>query len=252
MFRLPHRFAWPVIVTLTAGILVSDTRAEGLGDFLRRGLEGFGGAKPEDARERPAPAEASAGLREALVVGIERVVGELGRPGGFLENPRFRIPLPSPFAEAGEAMRMVGLGALADDLERRTNRAAEEAVRVARDLFVEAVRGLGFDDAVAILRGPSDAATRYLERTTGAELERRMRPIVERELADAGALALWDRLVARAGRIPFLGRPEAGLTDHVLTRTREALFTLLAEEERRIRTDPAARTTELLRRVFGR
>ncbi len=228
-------------------------RSQGdLGGWLQRGLEGLGRGRTAAEGGGLAPAEVGAGLREALVVGIRRVVDTLGRPGGFLESRRFRIPLPSPLAEAGDVLRMAGLGALVDDLEVRMNRGAEQAVRIAADLFITAIRELTFRDALAILEGPPDAATRYLERTTGAELERRMRPIVEAELRDAGALALWQRLVGEVGTLPFVGRPERDLTDHVLAATRKALFTLLAEEERRIRTEPAARTTELLRRVFGR
>lgn len=198
------------------------------------------------------PETAGAGLREALPVGIGRAVDFLGRPGGLLNSERFRIPLPSPFAEADQALRMVGLGQTADDLEARMNRGAERAVRVAKDLFVEAVRRLTFEDALAILQGPEDVVTRHLERTTGAGLQRRMRPIVERELQDAGALALWEQLVGQAKSVPSLGSPEKGLVDHVTERASHALFAVLAEEEKRIRTNPAARTTELLQRVFGR
>ncbi len=241
-----------LLFALLAPTPVISLRAQGsFDDWLGKGAGLLGGQGERPERAATSRSEAGTGLREALVVGIERVVATLGRPGGFLDSARFHIPLPSPFAGAGKILRMVGLSAVADDLERRMNRAAEQAVPVAKDLFVEAIRNLTFADALSILRGPPDAATRYLERSTGEVLEARMRPIVERQLADVGALGLYHRLVGEAADIPFLDKPETTLTDHVVRRAREALFTRLAEEEKRIRTNPAARTTELLRRVFG-
>jgi len=195
--------------------------------------------------------EVSGGLREALEVGIVRVVDRLGRPGGFLEDPRFHIPLPSPLDKAQTALRMSGLSGLADDLEVRMNRAAEQAVPVAKDVFLGAVRGLTFEDAMAIFRGPPDSATRHLERTSGAELANRMRPIVEDALADAGAVQLCDGLAGQAASLPFVGSVRTNLTDHVLDWANRALFGYLAEEEKAIRQNPAARTTGLLQKVFG-
>ncbi len=248
-----HRIAFLLLLSslLAAAPMVPVRAQGGFGDWIGKGAALLGERDEGTEGQGTGRSEAEAGLREALVVGIRRVVAGLGRPGGFLDSRRFHIPLPSPFAEAGRMLRLVGLSAVAEDLERRMNRAAEQAVTVAEDLFVEAIRNLTFADALGILRGPADAATRYLERSTGEALEARMRPIVEQQLADTGALALYRRLLGEAADLPFLGEPETSLTDHVVRRARGALFTRLAEEEARIRDNPAARSTELLRRVFG-
>lgn len=196
-------------------------------------------------------AEMAAGLTEALVVGTERVVEQLGRPGGFLENPKARIPLPGPLEQAQGALRLAGMSGMVDDLEVRMNRAAEEATPVAKDLIIEAIRGLTFEDAIGIVRGPSDAATRYLERETSAPLGQKMRPIVDRALAHAGATEVFESIAGQLSGIPFAGSLEVDLTGHVVSHAEDAIFAYLAEEEAAIRSDPAARTTSLLRSVFG-
>jgi hypothetical protein len=163
-----------------------------------------------------------------------------------------RVPLPGPVAAARSALALVGLAGLADDLEVRLNRAAERAMPVAGELLVEAVRGLSFQDALGIVGGPDDAATRYLEREVGDELASRMRPVVDEALAQAGAVRAFEALAGRYADLPFVAGLRADLTGHVLAYAQRGLFAYLGEEEARIREDPAARTTELLRRVFGR
>lgn len=230
--------------TPAAGQSLLDMLNKGVGALQQQGGGTGGGSGLSEG-------EVSGGLREALEVGIVRVVERLGRPGGFLEDPRFHIPLPSPLDKAQSALRLAGLSGLADDLEVRMNRAAEQAVPVAKDLFLEAVRGLTFEDAMAIFRGPPDSATRYLERSAGPELTRRMRPIVEEKLAEAGAVQLFDQLAGQAANLPFVGSVRTNLTDHVLDWANRALFGYLAEEEKAIRENPVARTTDLLKKVFG-
>jgi hypothetical protein len=195
--------------------------------------------------------EIAAGLKEALRVGTDRVVASLGRTDGFLADPKVHIPLPGVLADAQSALRTIGAAGLADDLELRLNRAAEQATPIAKDLFVQAIGGLTFEDVQAIYRGADDAATRYLERTTRGSLSDAMRPIIDRALADAGAIAAYDALIARAGAAPFLPDLKANLTGHVQQRALDGLFLYLAAEERAIRQNPAKRTTDLLKRVFG-
>ena len=193
----------------------------------------------------------AAALTEALVIGAERAVAELGRPDGFLGDPDVHIPLPGVLAQARSALALVGMAGLADDLEVRLNRAAEQAVPVAGELLVQAIRGLTFGDAIEILRGPEDSATRYLDRATGDELALRMRPVVDDALAQAGAVQALDALAGQYARLPFVSGLRADLTGPVLDYARRAIFGRLGDEEARIREDPAARTTDLLRRVFG-
>lgn len=213
---------------------------------LGEALEGLLGA-PSGLSQ----SEIAAGLREALRVGTDRTVTQLAREDAFWANPRIRIPLPQPLADARQALRPLGLAGLLDDLERQLNRGAERAMPIARDLFWQAISSLTFDDVIAIWRGPDDAATRYLERTTRGELAARMRPVVQDALGEAGAIQMYDALVQRAANLPLVPDLRADLTGHVLDRSMDVLFTFLAQEEQAIRENPAARTTELLRRVFG-
>ncbi len=196
-------------------------------------------------------ADVAAGLTEALVVGTDRVVEQLGRPGGFLDDPKARIPLPGALEQAQSALQMVGMSNMVDDLELRMNRAAEQATPVARDLVVEAIRGLTFQDAAAILNGPNDSATRYLEQKTSGPLAKEMYPIVDEALAEAGAVQVFESVVGEYEAIPFADTLDVDLTGHVVSYAEKAIFNYLAQEEAAIRTNPAARTTSLLESVFG-
>ncbi len=195
--------------------------------------------------------DVAAGLTEALVVGTDRVVGQLGQQGGFLDDPKVRIPLPGALEKAQSALKLAGMSGMVDDLEVRMNRAAEQATPVARDLVVDAIKGLTFQDAAGILSGPDDSATQYLEGKTGGELGELLHPIVDRALADAGAVKAFDGVVDQYQTIPFASKLKVDLSGHVVDYTKKAIFGYLAEEEAAIRTNPAARTTTLLKSIFG-
>lgn len=192
----------------------------------------------------------AAGLREALRVGSERAVSTLGRPDGFLKSA-FHIPLPDSLVQAREVAVRFGLAGLFDDVEVRLNRAAEAAAPRAQKLFVSAIRQLSFDDVLGIYRGPDDAATRYLRRTTGSALRAEMRPVIDESLAEVGALNAFRSLAEQYNRLPLVTPIDADLTRHVLDHAADALFAQVAREEAAIRRNPAKRTTELLQKVFG-
>lgn len=196
-------------------------------------------------------AEIIDGLREALRIGTDNVVSRLGAPGGFLNDPRIRIPLPYGLNRAQEQLSRVGLSGMLDDLEVRMNRAAEAATPRARALFVNAIRDMSIQDAQSILNGPDDAATRYFESRMREPLGTEMRPIVDETLSDAGAVRVHDDLMRRYRSIPFLPEVDTDLSGHVVDRALDGVFHYLAVEEAAIRQDPARRTTELLRKVFG-
>ena len=191
------------------------------------------------------------GLREALRVGSERVTASLGKVDGFNTNPDVHIPLPDELETVQSALAMAGLSGLADDLELRMNRAAETAAPEAQAMFVDAIAAMTLEDAQGILNGPDDAATRYFQDKMSGPLTERFTPVVNRELADAGAVQSYQQMMGDYDQIPFMPSVEADLTPYVVEEALGGMFLMLAREEAAIRKDPAARTTELLQTVFG-
>ncbi len=196
-------------------------------------------------------AEIGDGLREALRVGTRRVVAALGRTDGFNADPQVHIPLPDSMRRAQKFMRRFGLSAMADDLELRLNRAAEAAVPEASSLFADTIAAMTIDDVRAIYNGPRDAATEYFRSKMQKPLAERMKPIVEKALAEAGAIRSYDALISEYKSMPLVPDIKANLTRHVLEKALDGVFLYLAREEAKIRENPAARSTELLKKVFG-
>jgi hypothetical protein len=199
----------------------------------------------------PSEATIAAGLREALQIGAERSVARAARPGGFLDDPRVRIPLPPQLDKLGRGLRALGFAGAVDDLETAMNRTAERAAREAEGPLVAAVTSLQIADARAILAGPDDAATEYLRRTSGDALRERFAPVVASAMRGTDVHRAYEELRSRNRALALLADPTVDLERYVTEETLDGLFTLIRSEEHRIRTDPAARTTELLRAVFG-
>jgi hypothetical protein len=215
--------------------------AAAVGDLLGTG----GGAGPTRS-------QVAAGLAEALRVGTERAVATTSRPGGFLDDPRLRIALPDELQTTAKAARAIGLGPQVDALEVTMNRAAEEASGQAVQVFGDAIGRMTIQDAFGILNGGDDAATRYFRQATEDSLRAHFEPVVASAMQEVGVYRAYDGLVSRYGALGLLGDPRASLDAHVTQATLDGLFSVLAREEKKIREDPAARTTALLRQVFGR
>lgn len=196
-------------------------------------------------------AEVAAGLKEALSVGSGRVVSQLGKVGGFMKDPAIKIPLPGALQSVQKALSAVGAGGLANDLQARLNRAAEVASGKAKPLFLDAVQKMTFDDAVQIWKGPQDAATQYFKRQMTPGLTDTFRPEVQDGLAKAGAVKAYDKMMGRYEKLPFVPDAKADLTDYTVEKGLAGLFHYLGKEEASIRQNPGARSTELLRKVFG-
>jgi hypothetical protein len=196
--------------------------------------------------------EIAAGLREALRVGSDRVVAQLGQTDGFNRDPQVHIPLPEDLNEVRRKLAKIGMASLFDDLELRLNRAAEAATPKAKELFWQAISDMSLDDARAILSGGSDAATRYFERSMSPGLTTAMRPLVAQTLEEVGAIKSFNKVMNTYRSIPFAPAVNADLTGYVVERGKNGIFRYLAKEEAAIRNDPGKRTTELLRRVFAR
>jgi len=191
------------------------------------------------------------GLKQALSVGSQNVVGQLGRVDGFNSDPVAHIPLPRGLEKVRDIVKKVGLSGELDNLETRINRAAEQATPKAKQLFLSAISRMTIDDAVGILRGPDNAATEYFRGTMGGDLADAMRPIIDNSLSQVGAVRSFNSLLASYQKIPLAPPIEADLTDHVLEKGVDGIFHYIAVEEKAIRDDPLKRTTELLQRVFG-
>jgi hypothetical protein len=201
-------------------------------------------------------AEAGTGLQQALVTGVHRVVGQLGARDGYLGNPQVRIPLPSQLKAVESGLRLVGQSAYADRFVETMNRAAEQAVGEATPVFVDAITGMTFDDALGVVRGPNDAATQYLRRTAGPALRERMLPIVRAATESTRVTAAYKSLVDKAAAgVPMAGglvdMDAADLDGYVTDRALDGLYKLLAAQEASIRTSPAEWTTDVMKKVFG-
>ncbi|MCB1759999.1 MAG: DUF4197 domain-containing protein [Gammaproteobacteria bacterium] len=196
--------------------------------------------------------EMVSGLKEALSVGVERAIKLLGRDGGFLNDKSVRIPLPGVLGRVEDGLRMAGQGALADEFIGTMNRAAERAVPEAASIFGDTIRGMTLKDAQGILQGPDDAATRYFRQQSGERLTQALRPIVEQATAGAGVTSAYKRMIGKAGFLATLiDQQQLDLDSYVTDKALDGLFLKLAAEEKLIRENPLARSTDLLQKVFS-
>ncbi len=170
---------------------------------------------------------------------------------GYFGDPQIRIPLPEQLETIADKLRSVGMAAQLDELELTMNRAAESAAAEATPVFVDAIMSMSFSDARSILQGGERAATDYFEANTRSELAQRFAPIVDASMRRVGVFQLYDQVATRIALLPFVDPAQLDLRAFVNDRALDGLFSVLAREEARIREDPAARTTDLLRRVFG-
>lgn len=195
--------------------------------------------------------EIANGLREALDMGIKKQVSKLTQTDGFLKNELVKIILPQELQKVDKTLRDIGLSNLADEGLKILNRAAEEAVSEATPIFVNAVRGITFGDAKNILLGGDNAATQYLTQATRAELYAKFNPVIKKSFEKVGADKIWGNLITRYNALPLTNDVNPDLTDYVTQEALQGVFTMIAVEEKEIRTKASARTTTLLKRVFA-
>ena len=200
-------------------------------------------------------ADAVAGIRAALQNGVGSAITQVGRRDGFLGDRTIRIPLPGYLADLQSNLGRFGLSGLLDNLQTQINRGAEAAAPLARDIFVDAIRAMSIQDALGIVQGGPTSATDYFQGATTPRLTQLFRPVMDSALARAGAIQTFDQLTARLDTIPLA--PELGanakdrLIDHGVEKGLDGLFYYIGREEAAIRQNPARRTSEILRRVFG-
>jgi uncharacterized protein DUF4197 len=192
-----------------------------------------------------------AGLKQALELSTGKAVGLAGKTDGFLQNEDIRILLPTKLQSVGKAMRLIGEGDTVDDLEIGMNRAAERASPQAKPIFLDAIKKMSFSDARSILTGGETAATEYFRRTCSADLTTAFTPIVHTSMQRVGVIKKYDRVIKNAPGGSAIAN-EFDLDKYVVSKTLDGLFYMLGQEEVRIRTNPAAQTTELLKEVFAK
>lgn len=196
-------------------------------------------------------ADIASGLRQALDFGIEKQVKKLTLKDGFYGNSLVKILLPEELKKVDKTLRDIGLGSLADDGIKMLNRAAEDAVKQATPIFVNAVKDITFADAKNILLGTNDAATSYLQGKTNTALYNKFNPVIKNSFAKVGADRIWENLINRYNKIPFVNKVNPDLTDYVTNQALKGVYTMIAVEEQKIRTKVGSRTTDLLRKVFA-
>jgi len=195
--------------------------------------------------------EVAAGLREALIQGISKGSDQASQLDGYYKNPQLKIPFPTEAQRVERALRDIGLGSEVDKFVRQLNRGAERAAVQAKPIFISAIRSLTIEDAFSILNGDQNAATNYLMRTTSEPLKSKFLPIIGMALDEVNATKYYGDIVTRYNKIPLVKKVNPNLDDYAVNRTIDGLFLLVAREEANIRANPVARSTELLKKVFG-
>jgi len=193
----------------------------------------------------------AAGLKEALNNGISKQVSKLTATDGFYKNEAVKILLPAELQKVDKTLRSMGMSKLADDGLRVLNRAAEEGVKEATPIFVEAVKNMSFKDAKTILMGNENAATTYLQNETTTALYGKFSPVIQTSLSNVGADKVWASILTKYNAIPLVKKVNPNLKDYVTKETLKGVFKMVAFEEKAIRTNLKERNTEVLKNVFA-
>lgn len=244
-----------------AAITATGAARADFADLLKGLTEQYKAAAPAASTPATTAAPATAaltqdeivrGLKEALAKGAQGAVAKLGKEGGFLNNTAVKIPMPASLAKVEKALRQFGQDKYADQFVATMNQAAEKAVPEAAAILGDAIRDMTLEDAQAILKGPDDAATQYFRKKSEARLTERFKPIVTQATDQAGVTSAYKQMVKKAGPlVSMLGGGAEDLDGYVTQKSLDGLFKMVAEEEKAIRANPVARTTDLLKKVFG-
>ena len=195
--------------------------------------------------------EVAAGLKEALIQGISSGSEKASALDGYFKNPKIKIPFPPDVQRVEEKLRQIGLGGEVDKFVMTLNRGAEKAAKEAKPIFIDAIKSMTINDAWGILKGEDDAATQYLQRTTSTALKAKFKPVISNALKQVNATKYYGDIVNTYNKIPFVEKADPDLEEYATQKAMDGLFLLIAGEEKKIREDPIARTTDLLKKVFG-
>lgn len=195
--------------------------------------------------------DAADGIKEALVNGTGESVKAVSVLNGYWGNPEIKIPFPAEARDMESKLRTIGMGKKVDEFNESMNRAAEKAATEAKPIFISAIKEMTVKDAINIVRGPDNAATMYLKNTTSPQLIDKFKPVIKSSLDNVNATKYWGDLISIYNKIPLVKKMNPDLTAYVTGKAIDGLFVMIAKEELKIRKDPVARTSELLKKVFG-
>lgn len=234
-----------IVLLIALGIIRSSLVHAEFGNFLK-------GIKKTVEGEELSESKITRGLKEALQIGTSNAVKTVSEVDGYYKNPKIRIPLPNAVQKVEKVLRAVGYGPQVDTFELSMNRAAEQAAPEAKSLFLDAIKQMTFSDARKILQGQDNEATLYFKDKTYNPLRDIFKPIVHTAMSEVGVTRTYQELEAKTRSMPLTERWSLNLDDYVTDKALDGLFLMVAEEEQKIRQDPAARVTDLLKEVFSR
>jgi len=195
--------------------------------------------------------DASAGVKEALAKGADYAVASLGKDGGFLGNSKVRIPLPGYLQKAESGLRMFGMGKQADELVNTMNHAAENAVAEAKPILTDSIKKMSVQDAKGILTGGDDSVTQYFKRTSTEQLTQKFTPIVKKETRKLQLAEQYNAYAGKAASAGLIDQKDADIDSYVTQKAMDGLFLMIAEEEKKLRSNPVGAGSDLLKKVFG-
>ena len=195
--------------------------------------------------------DASAGVKEALAKGADYAVASLGKENGFLGNSKVKIPLPGYLQKAEKGLRMFGMGKQADELTETMNHAAENAVAEARPILSESIKKMSVDDAKGILTGGEGSVTKYFKRTSSEQLTEKFTPIVKASTKKLQLAEQYNQFAGKAASSGLIDKKDADLDSYVTQKAMDGLFLMIAEEEKKLRSNPVGAGSDLLKKVFG-
>jgi hypothetical protein len=232
-------------VILTFFLLSAFTANAQIDKLLNKASKAINGEKPLSADE------VAQGLKEALTKGASKGSDLVSQVDGYFKNAEIKIPFPPEVKRVEDKLRQIGMGNQVDKFVLTLNRGAEDAAKQAKPIFVDAIKAMTIQDAWSILKGQQDAATQYLRKTTTDQLKVKFKPVIQASLNKVNATKYYAELVAEYNKLPFVEKVNPNLDDYTTDRAIEGVFIMIAKEEKNIRQDPLARTTDLLKKVFS-
>jgi hypothetical protein len=199
----------------------------------------------------PTTEEVAEGLKEALTNGVSKGSDLASKLDGYYKNPEIKIPFPPDVKHVETKLRQIGMGSQVDRFIESLNRGAEDAAKEAKPIFISAVKQMTIQDAWSILKGEQDAATQYLKKTTTPQLTEKFMPVIKASLEKVNATKYYSELVTAYNKIPLVQKVNPNLDEYATGKAIDGLFILVAQEEKNIRTNPLARTSDLLKKVFS-